>query len=92
MTWFLGHFHKLATVKIVVTSPLENTEEVRNTMCEAGAGFIGQYSFCSMSTNCVGTFKGNESTNPYIGEKGKLEYVDENKIEVQCDIEKVKKL
>lgn len=32
-------------VKIFVTIPLKNVEEVRNTVCESGAGVIGDYSF-----------------------------------------------
>lgn len=30
-------------VKIIVTVPLENVEEVRNAVCESGAGVIGNY-------------------------------------------------
>ncbi len=59
-------------VKIIVTIPLENVEEVRNAICEAGAGVIGNYTHCSMSTKCVGTFKPTDESNPYIGEKNDL--------------------
>ena len=77
-------------VKIIVTVPKENTEEVRNAICNEGAGIIGNYSFCSMTTKCIGTFKPNELANPYIGENNKLEYVEEDKLEVVCPIDKVK--
>ena len=79
-------------VKIVVTVPIENVQEVRNAICEEGAGIIGNYSYCSMSTKCIGTFKPSDDANPYIGEKNKLEFVDEEKIEVICDINIVKKV
>ena len=79
-------------VKIIVTVPTENTEEVRNAICEAGAGIIGNYSYCSMSTKCTGTFKPNEEANPYIGENNKLEFVEEDKLEVICDVNKVKQV
>lgn len=36
-------------VKIFVTVPLENVEAVRNAVCEAGAGIIGNYSHCTTS-------------------------------------------
>ena len=36
-------------------------------MCEAGAGIIGNYSYCSFYTKCIGTFKPNDKANPYIG-------------------------
>lgn len=79
-------------VKIIVTIPIENVEEVRNAICEAGAGVIGNYTHCTMSTKCIGTFKPNDDANPYIGEKNKLEFVDEEKLEVICDVNKVKEI
>ena len=79
-------------VKIFVTVPEENLEEVRNAMCNAGAGIIGNYTFCSTTTKSVGTFIPNDSANPYIGEQNKLELVKEEKLEVICDVEKVKEV
>lgn len=79
-------------VKIIVTIPVDNVNEVRDAMCEAGAGVIGNYTHCSMSTKCVGTFKPNEEANPYIGQINNLEFVDEEKLEVVCDINIVKKV
>ena len=79
-------------VKIIVTIPLENVEEVRNAICEAGAGVIGNYTHCSMSTKCVGTFKPTDEASPYIGEKNNLDFVDEEKLEVVCDVKKVKEV
>lgn len=61
-------------------------------MCEAGAGIIGNYTHCSMSTKCKGTFKPTLDANPYIGEKNKLEFVEEEKLEVICDVNKVKRV
>ena len=77
-------------VKIIVTVPKENTVEVRNAICNEGAGVIGNYSYCSMSTKCIGTFKPNDDANPYIGENNKLEFVEEDKLEVVCSIDKVR--
>lgn len=79
-------------VKIIVTIPIENVEKVRNAICEAGAGIIGNYTYCSMSTKCIGTFKPNDNANPYIGENNKLEFVEEEKLEVVCDVDIVKKV
>lgn len=79
-------------VKISVTIPLENVDEVRNAICEAGAGVIGNYTYCSMSTKCIGTFKPNDEANPYIGENNKLEFVEEEKLEVVCDVAIVKQV
>lgn len=82
----------VSRVKIIVTIPIENVEEVRNSICEAGAGIIGNYTHCSMSTKCIGTFKPNDNANPYIGENNKLEFVEEEKLEVVCDVNNVKKI
>ena len=79
-------------VKIIVTIPLENVDEVRKAICEAGAGIIGEYSYCTTSTKSIGTFISNENANPHIGEKNKLEVVEEEKLEVVCDVKKVKKV
>ncbi len=79
-------------VKIFVTIPLENVEEVRNAICNEGAGIIGDYTYCTLSTRSVGTFKPNDNANPYIGEKNNLEFVEEEKLEIVCDVDKVKKI
>ena len=77
-------------VKIFVTVPVENTQEVRNAVCNAGAGIIGEYSYCTTCVKSLGTFIPNENAKPYIGENNKLEYVEEDKLEVICDIQKAK--
>lgn len=77
-------------VKIIVTIPIENVNQVRDAICNAGAGIIGNYTYCTMSTKCIGTFKPTEEANPYIGEKNKIEFVEEEKLEAVCDIENVK--
>jgi len=77
-------------VKIVVTVPEEDVDKIRNAVCDAGAGVIGDYSFCTMSTKCTGTFMPNDNANPYICNNNNKEYVTEEKLEVVCDVEKVK--
>ncbi len=76
-------------VKISVTVPADSLEKVRNAICEAGAGVIGNYTYCSYSSKVVGTFKPNEKANPYIGKNGELKFVDEEKLEVVCNVSKV---
>lgn len=79
-------------VKIFVTIPVENVEEVRNAVCESGAGIIGNYSYCTSSAKILGTFIPNENANPYIGKNDVLEFVEEEKLEFICDINNVKKV
>lgn len=73
-------------VKIFVTIPTKNTQEVRNAVCNAGAGIIGEYSYCTTCVKSLGTFIPNENAKPYIGENNKLEIVEEDKLEFICDI------
>lgn len=84
--------YNVERVKIFVTIPIENVDEVRNAVCKAGAGVIGNYSYCTSSTKSTGTFKPNDKANPYIGKSDNLEFVDEETLEFICDVEKVKKV
>lgn len=79
-------------VKIFVTVPHENLEAVREAVCTAGAGVIGNYNYCTYSVNGTGTFVPNDNANPYIGKHGNLERVNEDKLEVICDVDKVKQV
>ena len=83
---------EIKKVKIVVTVPTENTEEVRKAICEAGAGVIGNYNYCSTQVKSIGTFIPNEEANPFIGKSNKLEVVEEDRLEVICDITIAKKV
>ena len=76
-------------VKIVVFVPETHTDIVREAMGKAGAGKIGNYSFCSFSTKGIGRFKPEQGANPHIGEVGKLEKVIEERIETVCPKEKL---
>ncbi len=71
-------------VKIVVTVPESHADAVREAMGRAGAGKMGNYSFCSFSTKGKGRFLPTEGANPAIGNVGKLEIVAEERIEVMC--------
>lgn len=68
-------------VKFIVFVPLSHGDIVRKALGEAGAGKIGNYDFCSFSTIGVGRFRGNEKSNPTVGEANKYESVEEEKIE-----------
>lgn len=46
----------------------------------------------NMGTRSIGTFKPSDNANPYIGEKNKLEFVEEEKLEEICGINIVKKV
>jgi dinuclear metal center YbgI/SA1388 family protein len=68
--------------KLYTFTPVADHERVRQALCDAGAGHIGHYSETTFSSAGMATFKGDEHSNPFIGKKGKLEQVDEIKLEV----------
>jgi len=70
------------TSKIVVFVPPAEVETVADAMFEAGAGHIGDYSKCSYRLAGQGSFLGGDSTNPTIGERGRLAFVDEVRLEM----------
>lgn len=67
--------------KLVTFVPTEHTGVVLNAMAEAGAGWIGNYSHCSFRLLGTGTFLPKEAANPFIGVAGKLEEVEEHRLE-----------
>ncbi|AKM84501.1 TPA: hypothetical protein DHW58_00240 [Patescibacteria group bacterium] len=71
-------------VKIVVFVPESHADAVRKAMNDAGAGRVGNYTNCSFSSKGVGRFLPQAGANPAIGEVGKLEAVEEERIEMVC--------
>lgn len=82
----------MSRVKIVTFVPLENADAVREALGRTGAGTLGEYTFCSYSVLGKGRFLPSENANPHIGEPGKLEAVEEERIEVICERNKAKKV
>lgn len=67
--------------KLVVYVPASHEEAVRSALGDIGAGFIGNYSHCSFSTNGSGRFLPGDNTEPFIGKPGVIEEVEEVRIE-----------
>lgn len=72
-------------VKIVTFVPPDHADIVRNALGNAGAGRIGEYSFCSYSVIGKGRFTPSENSNPHIGSPNQAEIVEEERVEVVCD-------
>ena len=68
--------------KLTTFVPIKNAENLRNSLFNAGAGNIGNYDKCSFNINGEGTYRGNENSNPVVGEKGKLHTEKETRISV----------
>lgn len=77
-------------VKIVTFVPPESTDKVREALGKAGAGRIGEYDFCSYSIEGTGRFIPSQNANPHTGKVGKLNEVQEERIEVVCDRSRAK--
>ncbi len=76
--------------KLVVYVPLTHANKVRETIGAAGGGKLGKYSFCSFSSKGTGRFRPEVGANPHIGQVGKFESVEEERIEVTLDEKVVK--
>lgn len=68
--------------KLVTYCPQADTDRVRSALFASGAGNIGNYDECSFGVQGIGTFRGNESSNPVVGQKGIRHYEPEERIEV----------
>lgn len=66
--------------KLTTYVPEENANKLKDALFAAGAGNIGNYDHCSFSVSGDGTYRGNEHSNPVIGEKGKIHTEKEIKI------------
>ncbi len=71
--------------KLVFTVPVIDAERVRAAVGEAGGGKSEKYSFASFSTRGIGRFRPEAGANPAIGEVGKMEEVEEERVECQID-------
>jgi len=67
--------------KLVTFIPTEHSDKVREAVFSAGAGNIGKYDSCGYSTNGIGSFRGNENSQPFSGEKGKTQIENEVRFE-----------
>ena len=76
-------------VKIVVTVPEENADQIRQAVGAAGGGKVGNYEFCSFSSKGMGRFLAVEGANPAIGSVGEPEVVTEERIEFTCEKEQL---
>jgi hypothetical protein len=79
-------------VKIQTYCPKDSADKIRLAIGEAGAGIIGNYSFCSFVTEGYGYFLPMEGSNPTIGKQGTIEKVEEVKIEFVCEEDKVEQV
>lgn len=72
-----------STIKKLTTYvPTGEADNLRKALFSVGAGNIGNYDNCSFNSEGIGTYRGNESSNPTLGQKGKLHHENEMQIKV----------
>jgi hypothetical protein len=75
--------------KIVVYVPESHGDHLREVMGNAGAGVIGNYTFCTFTVKGTGRFHPLPGANPTIGNVGTLEKVEEERIETVCSADRL---
>lgn len=69
---------------LAVYIPNSAVETVKKALFTAGAGTYENYDQCCWQTQGQGQFRPLDKANPTIGTQGKLEIVDEIKMEMIC--------
>jgi dinuclear metal center YbgI/SA1388 family protein len=72
--------------KLVTYTQQDNAEKLRNALFDAGAGNIGNYENCSFNSQGIGTYMGNENSNPEYGDR--FEFVESKEIKIEVTFEK----
>lgn len=70
--------------KLCYFVPASHVEETKAALFEAGAGRIGDYDACAWQSLGQGQFRPLDGSQPFIGEQGEIERVDEYKVELVC--------
>ena len=68
-------------LKLVTFIPDSHLNQVREAMFSAGAGITGNYDNCGFCVQGMGSFRGNENSKPFTGEKGNLHFENETRFE-----------
>jgi dinuclear metal center YbgI/SA1388 family protein len=68
-------------VKLITFVPEKHLGAVREAVCRAGAGAIGEYTHCTFSAEGIGTFCPSEDARPFSGERQRLNEEPERRFE-----------
>ena len=71
--------------KLVAFVPLTHLEPLKQALFDAGAGSQGAYDSCAWTVNGCGQFRPQQNATPYLGTPGSLEQVEEARLEVLVD-------
>ena len=67
--------------------PVAFAEKVKSAVFLTGAGKIGAYDSCCWETLGTGQFRPGSASRPFKGQKGRVEKVEELKVELVCSDE-----
>jgi hypothetical protein len=71
-------------IKLEFYVPKNYLQEVKEALFLKGAGTLGNYNSVSWEVLGKGQFFPTSESSPFIGERGKLEHLEEYKVEMIC--------
>ena len=77
--------------KLIYFVPTSHKEQTKEALFAIGAGKFENYEACSFETLGRGQFRPIDNANPFLGKVGKLEVVEEYKVEMICEDKLIKK-
>ncbi|MGZ3710772.1 MAG: NGG1p interacting factor NIF3 [Bdellovibrionota bacterium] len=76
-------------LSLIFYVPDSHLDAVKAAVFKAGAGKLGNYDNCCWQTIGQGQFRPLPGSKPHLGTQGKLEVLDEWKVEVICANDKI---
>ncbi|WP_341708880.1 YqfO family protein [Halopseudomonas sp.] len=70
--------------KLCFFVPVSHVEQVKQAVFAAGAGRLGDYDCCSWQVLGTGQFRPLDGSQPFIGQAGVVEQVEEYRVEMLC--------
>lgn len=77
--------------KLSFYAPSSHTNSIRHALHEIGLGEVGDYTNVSYTSKGIGRFKPNQSANPYLGSRGQIEEVKEERVEIYIPVKLIGK-
>lgn len=82
---------KLTYYKLIFLVPLDDVETVKEAIFQTGAGQLGEYQQCAWQCIGQGQFMPSANANPALGQRQKLNVVEEYRVEILCSENTIKK-
>ena len=70
--------------KITFYVPGSHLDAVKGALFDAGAGRLGDYDRCAWQVKGQGQFRPLQGSDPFIGQQGVIETVEEFRVEMIC--------